>query len=140
MKEPGSAMMLCVTIVAALSIVFSLPATAAGSRHSGGRGASAGHVGGHGAGHYAGARHYGSARYYAPRAGVYLGVPLAAAAAYYGPRYYYPPAYSAPQVFYYCAAYNDYYPRVQVCPSGWQQVLQPPPLSYPMAYPPTPSY
>lgn len=134
-KIPGIKRLIATAVVGVLAVALSLPALA-GPRHSGGRGASAPHSGGHAGGRYAGpsfgARHYGGARHYAPRFGAYLGVPLIAAAAYYGPRYYYPPAYVAPppQVFYYCAAYNDYYPRVPVCPSGWQQVIQPPVTPY----------
>lgn len=121
--------------VGVIAIALSLPALAA-PRHSGGRSASAPHSGSHGGGHYAGAArgagHYAGVHHHGPRFGAYLGVPLVAAAAYYGPRYYYPPAYVAPppQVLYYCAAYNDYYPRVPVCPSGWQQVIQPPGAPY----------
>ncbi len=131
-------------IAGVLAVTLALPALAA-PRHSGGRSAhSGGHSGGHSAaGRHAGGRngarhHGGSARYYAPRAAVYLGVPLIAAAAYYGPRYYYPPAYVArgPGILYYCAAYNDYYPRVQACPGGWQQVMQQPAIPYLPGYPP----
>ena len=122
----------------------------AGPAHSSGGGhAGPAHFsgGGHaGPSHFSGGRHGGprydggGPRHYGPRVGVYLGAPLVASAYYYGPRYYYPPAYVAhsPAVLYFCAAYNDYYPRVQYCPSGWQQVLaQPaapgyaPPLYYP---------
>ncbi len=140
MKSSGTNLAIAGVLAATLSIpVFASP------RHSTGRAAySGGHAGGQVTRHntggqhpgvHGGARHYGgSTRHSAPRATIYLGVPLAAAAAYYGPRYYYPPVYVArgPQIFYYCAAYNDYYPRVQVCPSGWQQVIQPP-----GAHPPT---
>ena len=141
MKLSGTRRAVLTAVAATLAAALSLPAIGS-PRHSGGHaersgGHSAGHYsGGHSAGHYVSgypaARHYGGARYYAPRVGVYLGVPLIAAAAYYGPRYYYPPAYVAPppQVLYYCAAYNDYYPRVPVCPSGWQQVIQPPGAPY----------
>ncbi|MEO8204423.1 MAG: hypothetical protein ABI630_11190 [Betaproteobacteria bacterium] len=117
----------------------------AAPRHGGG-----GYAGGNAGGHYAAPRHGGAyaggyaghayGGYRAPRAGVYLGLPVLAAAAYYGPRYYYPPAYVAPYyaqpaVHYYCAAYNDYYPRVQVCPSGWQQVMdQRSPYASPYGY------
>ena len=132
-------------IVAVLAATLGFPALAAGRHSGGGGGGRAASGGGHSGAHHSGghfsggysARHYGGgARYYPPRAGLYLGVPLLAAAAYYGPRYYYPPAYVAPApgALFYCAAYNDYYPRVQVCPSGWQQVIQQP------AYPPAPYY
>ena len=129
-------------IVAALMATLSFPAFAA-SRHSGGRTAhSGGHAGAHYSGGHGGGRYYSGARYYAPRAAVYLGVPLVAAAAYYGPRYYYPPVHVAggPGILYYCAAYNDYYPRVQVCPGGWQHVIQPPVAPYPPGYAPAPYY
>ncbi len=136
--------------VALLAATLSLPVLAA-PRHSGGghgggsaapRHSGGGYAGGNAGGHYAAPRHGGAYAggyaghsyggggygYHGPRAGVYLGLPVLAAATYYAPRYYYPPAYVAPYyaqpaVYYYCAAYNDYYPRVQFCPSGWQQVM-----------------
>jgi hypothetical protein len=42
------------------------------------------------------------------------------------PIYYAPPvAQVAPQqqIFYYCADYREYYPRVESCPSNWLRVL-----------------
>lgn len=54
---------------------------------------------------------------------------------YYPPYYYDPYAYyeppvqyvqpAAPQPWYYCASARTYYPYVQSCPEGWQQVLPP---------------
>jgi hypothetical protein len=78
------------------------------------------------------------------RVGVFIGVPLAAPfyyppAYYYGPSYYYPPplavAPAAPTYYmqqdssqppdgywYYCRDPQGYYPRIQQCPTPWQQV------------------
>jgi hypothetical protein len=59
---------------------------------------------------------------------------------YYYPPAYYPPAYypadpayaepyaePAPSYWYYCPASRAYYPYVQECPGGWQQVAPQPP-------------
>jgi hypothetical protein len=63
---------------------------------------------------------------------------------YYPPSYYYPPPpyyappeqymdpYAAPSVpqssnWFYCPASGSYYPYVQQCPGGWQQVAPHPP-------------
>jgi hypothetical protein len=56
---------------------------------------------------------------------------------YYPPAQYYPPEYieqpapsqePAPAYWYYCPAVDNYYPYVETCPGGWQQVVpqQPP--------------
>jgi hypothetical protein len=57
--------------------------------------------------------------------GPFYAYPYAYAAPYY---YSYPPAYASapyvePGVWYYCPAYQAYYPQVQACPGGWQAVM-----------------
>ena len=59
-------------------------------------------------------------------------------APFYYPPYYYDPYYYAPpppveyvqpapqQYWYYCGSARAYYPYVQSCPEGWQQVLPQP--------------
>jgi hypothetical protein len=77
--------------------------------------------------------------------GVVVAAPIVYAYAppypYPSPYYAYAPGYAipdaastymqpgpAPAYWYYCAALNAYYPYVQDCPEGWQQVApQPPP-------------
>ena len=115
-------------VVALLAAAASFPASADRGRHGGH--SAAPHSGG---GHIAASRHYRSS----PRAGLYVGVPVAAAYYYSAPRYYAPaPVYfaraPAPAYWYFCPAYNDYYPRVQQCPGPWQRVLAQPPA--PAAY------
>ena len=39
------------------------------------------------------------------------------------PYYYYPPAYYPPRSSFYCPSLGAYYPYVQQCPGGWQQVM-----------------
>jgi hypothetical protein len=121
--------------VVAVLAVASQPALADRGRGGAVRGGHAGHPV---APHYSGG-HVSPPRYYrsGPRIGVYVGVPVVAAAYYYAPPRYYapPPAYiaaPAPAWWYYCAPYNDYYPRVQQCPVAWQRVLAQPPA--PPAY------
>ncbi len=72
-----------------------------------------------------------------------FGVPFYAPYPYYWgyPGYYAPPpvvyapqprvSYVAPpqQSWYYCANPQGYYPNVQACPSGWQQVPATPPAA-----------
>jgi hypothetical protein len=98
----------------------------AGSAHAArghGGGHFAGHAGVHGAFH--GGFHSGFHHFHgAPR--VFIGggfVPF-----YYPPPAYAyaPPYYAAPayQAYWYCPAYGAYYPTVQQCPGGWQQVVQ----------------
>lgn len=65
-----------------------------------------------------------------PRIVFLVGAPVFAAPLFYPrPRYYYPsppPTYielpSQPS-WYFCPDANGYYPQVQECPGGWQQVL-----------------
>lgn len=63
--------------------------------------------------------------------GVAIAAPLYAYAPYYAysaPYYSYAPAYAAPAApgyWYYCPAYQAYYPYVQDCPGGWQPVAPP---------------
>lgn len=108
--------------VAMLIATLSVPVFARG--HAGG-GRSGGHA-------FSGARvaHVAPARHYAGRAavGVFVGAAVVAPLVIAGPRYYAPPMrYYAPPpqsaYWYFCPAYNAYYPYVQDCPSGWQQVL-----------------
>ena len=100
----------------------------AGRGHSGG--GHSGHFAGSGGGHFHHRVFIGGA-FYAP---FYFPPPY-----YYYPQpYYYPPpaqyvepypAPSAPQSssWYYCSDSRAYYPYVQQCPSGWQQVAPQPP-------------
>ncbi len=111
--------------IGTVAVCVSQPVLSA-PRGSGGRAA---HSGGHGGNHaHHGSRHSGSARHFAPRARFYGGVPFYVAATYYGPSHAYPPVYLAPgpDVHYFCPTYGDYYPRVPVCPLGWEPVVQPP--------------
>jgi hypothetical protein len=60
--------------------------------------------------------------------GVAIAAPLYSYAPYYAysaPYYSYAPGYAAPAAagyWYYCPAYQAYYPYVQDCPGGWQPV------------------
>lgn len=120
---------LAAVAIAVATAALSAPALADRGRHGGH--SAAPHYGG---GHAASPRHFHSA----PRVSVYVGVPVAAAAPFYyaAPRYYAPPPVyvaqaPAPAYWYYCPAYNDYYPRVQQCPVAWQRVFAQPPAYYP---------
>ena len=104
------------------------------------RGGHSGHSGGR-SGHFAGSGgfHHGGHVHHRVFIGGAIYAPL-----YYPPPYYYPPTYyypppvqyvepypapSAPQssYWYYCPDSGAYYPYVQQCPSGWQQVTPQPP-------------
>ena len=78
---------------------------------------------------------------------VFVRAPLIAPAYFYPPPlpYYYPGIFTRPpapdymepypgqsiprqsQYWYYCSSSNAYYPYVQQCPEGWQQVAPQPP-------------
>ena len=129
-------------IVALLAVAMSQPVLArkGGSASSSGRAAhaSAGtHAGAHSrAGNYAQHRRFAGP----PRAFVFLAAPMFAAAY---PAYLYPPAVGyappppleyieqprAPDVWYFCPESDAYFPYVQQCPGGWQQVAPQPPAT-----------
>ena len=108
------------------------------SGHSGGR---SGHSVSSGGFHGGGVRHFNGGHF---RSRVFIGGAVVAPL-YFPPPYYYPPAYyypppaqyieqypapsAAPQssYWYYCPASGAYYPYVQQCPGGWQQVAPQPP-------------
>jgi len=121
-------------IVAVLMVTLSVPALARG-RSGGGHGghsfsgarAPSGHAF---SGGRASAGHFGSHRSFGGhgRIGVFIGVPL------FAPLFYPPPViYAPPQTYieqapsqsywYFCPELNAYYPYVQQCPGGWQQVV-----------------
>jgi hypothetical protein len=108
------------------------------------RGGGGGHGGGHfGGGHYGGGWGYGHGGYYS---GIGLGLGLGYGLGYYGAPYYspyyaYPPVVTVPVTppvyiqqappvtqqypsgyWYYCNNPEGYYPYIQQCPNGWQQV------------------
>ena len=122
-----------------------------GGYHGGGGGGYHGggyHGGGYGRGGYGGFRGYGYGYgYYGLGLGYYDGLnPY-----YYGPDdydydaappqvVYAPPAATvqqgSPAIWYYCPVAKAYYPYVNVCPSGWQEVPASPPQQQPQ--PPQP--
>lgn len=117
-------------MIALLAASMSVPALARDDRRghrSHGSAAARGHI------HHPGAhRHFSRGA----RIGLFVGVPLVAAPFFYAPpRVYYtppaPPVYiqqpSAQPYWYFCPEANAYYPHVQQCPGGWQQVLPQPP-------------
>lgn len=98
--------------------------------------------GGHSRSHISGGvRHFESSHFPGPRhfhggfhSRVIIGgtfyAPLYYPPYYYDPYYYAPPPVeyvqpAPPQPWYYCASARAYYPYVQACPEGWQQVLPP---------------
>ena len=115
-----------------------------GHYSGGGHGYGGGHYGGYGGGHGygGGGRYYGGGYrggYGGYGYGVGLGLLGAAIAApyYYSQPYGYAPApvygyadpgypqqYAQPaSPLYFCRSYNAYYPQVNQCPEGWQQVM-----------------
>ncbi|HZQ75443.1 MAG TPA: hypothetical protein VFB08_21215 [Burkholderiales bacterium] len=112
------------SIIAAalLTLGFAGGAQAARSGHfSGGHFSGPSHFRGPAPG-FGGFHHFHSA----PR--VFIGGAFVAPFFYPPPVYAYPPAYYEPapayQTYWYCPAYGAYYPTVQQCPGGWQQVVQ----------------
>jgi hypothetical protein len=112
-----------------------------------GRGGHSGHSGRSGHfGHSGGVAHSGHSGSHG-HGGIFLVAPgFAPLSFYYPPPGYYPPLPASPPVYieqdpaqfvpmqepyywYYCAASNMYYPYVDSCPGGWQQVVPdtPPP-------------
>lgn len=97
-------------------------------------------VAGPGWAHGGGGHHHGHVG-----VGVFVGGPLWWPGYYpYAPYYYYPPAVAVPAspppptayieqdgdsqgYWYYCNSSRTYYPYVQQCPEGWQQVMPRPP-------------
>ena len=119
-------------IAAIVLLTLSSAGPAAAANHGGGHGGSMGHPGGmgHPMGHPNG--HF---NHFHGHGGVFFrgsffvgpgfyGYPYAGYYPYYPPYYpYYPGYYSpAPQVWYFCDAYQQYYPNVTQCPSGWRMV------------------
>jgi len=86
----------------------------------------------HHGGHFSGSSHFhgGPANFSHFHSRVFIGGTFFAP--YYYPPYYYDPYYYPPPVqyvqpapvqpWYYCASARAYYPYVQSCPEGWQQV------------------
>jgi hypothetical protein len=133
-------------LIALLAASVSFPVLARGDGRSAGHSStrsSAGaraHTGG--ASHSGHAGHAGPHRGFAhsPRIGFFVGAPLFAAPYYfyppsyddYPPMYYYPPPppmyiqKPSQPFWYFCPDANGYYPHVQVCPGGWQEVLPEP--------------
>lgn len=118
-------------------------AWASGSSHHGGHGG--GHYsGGHRGGHYSGG-HGGGHRSVDTHVGVYFGPSFGYDTHYLSPFYYphaplvvappptvyiergNPQSVAQPYYWYYCANPEGYYPYVQRCPGGWQQVAPHPP-------------
>ena len=111
-------------------------------RGGSGRSGHSGH-----SGHSGGAAHSGHHHGSHGHGGIFLVGPVfAPLSMYYPPPGYYPPLPASPPVYieqdpaqpapaqapyfwYYCAGSNTYYPYVDVCPEGWQQVVPdaPPP-------------
>ncbi len=121
-------------MIAVLMVAVSVPVFA-GGRSGGGHGGHAFSGARAPVGHaFSGARtsagHVGSHRSFAGRAriGVFLGAPLFAPLFYPPPVIYAPPPTYIEQApsqgfWYFCPELNAYYPYVQQCPSGWQQVV-----------------
>jgi hypothetical protein len=107
----------------------------------GGHGNSGG--GGHGHSGSGGHTRSGSGGHpHRPHVGVFVGGAVFGTGYYWPPAYYYPPGFMDPYgtpeyieqggaapaspkflgYWYYCASSNSYYPYVQQCPEGWQQV------------------
>ena len=72
------------------------------------------------------------------RVGIGIGIGLGPFWGPYWPRYAYPPVVVSPPpvviqapppqpYWYYCEAFQAYYPYVQQCPGGWRQVVPTPP-------------
>jgi len=99
--------------------------------------------GGHSSGSHisGGVRHFESSHFAGPHfhSGPRVFIGGAFYAPFYYPPYYYDPYYYAPpppveyvqpapqqQYWYYCGSARAYYPYVQNCPEGWQQVVPQP--------------
>ena len=94
---------------------------------------------GHYIGHPAPAFHYApSVRYYSPPRPVFIAPRIVYGYGYPPPRYYYPPVprpvylqqvvpNQSDGYWYFCPQANAYFPYVQSCSGGWQQVLPTPP-------------
>src|ERR1700694_4991441 len=122
-------------IFGAALLGLSISGIAYGDRgHSGGGGGRSGHFSGS-----SGVRHFNDGGQFHHR--VFIGGAFIAPLYFPPPYYYYPPpmyppvqymepypAPSAPQSSYwfYCPDSGAYYPYVQQCPSGWQQVVPQP--------------
>ena len=109
------------TALAALGVAGSAQA----ARNHGGHSSGGSHFSG-GVRHFQGGGFHGGAHHFHAAPRVFIGggfVPF-----YYPPpAYAYPPPYyAAPayQTYWFCPALGAYYPTVQQCPGGWQQVVQ----------------
>ena len=112
-------------LIALLVASVSVPVLARGNGRSGHSSAGARVHTGHAV------PHRGFAR--GPRTGFFVGGPVFAAPFFYpSPNYYFPPTppmyiqQPSQPFWYFCPDANGYYPQVQVCPGGWQQVLPEP--------------
>jgi len=122
-------------VILAATLVLAVPGMAdarpggghggGGAKHGGGYRGGHGHNHGHNHGHYRPYYGYGAAA-------VFFGAPYYAYPYYYPAPVYYAPApvyVEQPQVvpevpayWYYCQDPQGYYPQVQNCSGGWQQV------------------
>ena len=112
-------------------------AWAGGHGWTGGHGGSAGHGGFHGRHDFHGHGGFHGHDGFRGRFGFFIGAPLFWPPPYYpsyGYPYRYPPAVvierqpqmyiqREPYYWYYCPEPSGYYPYVQNCPRGWQQVV-----------------
>ena len=116
-------------VIAVLVASMSVPVLARG--RSGGSHAGRG---GHSfSGTHAGVGHHRPHRFFSPRVGVFVGAPLLYAPFLYPPPGSYyplpPPVYMqmpSQEHWYFCPGANAYYPYVEECPGGWQQVAPQP--------------
>jgi hypothetical protein len=105
-----------------------------------GRSGHSGRGGFHGSGGFHGPAGFHHFDHHSFHSHVFIGGGIVAAPFFYPPPVYYPPpaaveyvepspAPSTPQPgsWYYCPDSNQYYPYVQQCPTGWQQVAPQPP-------------
>jgi hypothetical protein len=89
---------------------------------------------GHGGGFHGGVGHFGHAPFFRPHGGAFFrggvfvgpgfyGYPYSAGYPYYyGAPYYGAPYYGGTTWGYWCDAYQNYYPNVATCPTGWRYV------------------
>ena len=145
MRRCRATLVLVVLVIACMS----LPALARKGGGSGGSGGRGSHASSGSHTHARSSGSFSSYRYFAgrPRVGVFLGAPVFAVP------YFYPAgAYAAPpppmeyierppdpDVWYFCPESGGYYPHVQQCPGGLEQVAPYPPATGGWS-PPNPAY